>query len=298
MKCLKLVLAILAGVTMSCAAHAGSWKAAGPWAADYGEDYCDLGRVFTDGKNQLTLMLDRTQPGPFFRIIVIGDGVKPFRRASTWGVRFGPTGQVWKAPILVSKTGDGKQYYDLGQTMISPPPSAAPGSPPVFKPYKRDEERSAAKSLTAFEMGEGLVEPIVFETGSLEAPIGALQACVSDLVASWGLDAKRHDALSRPAFPQGAPSAWLAAGTVPFTEFGKLLGGKNAILLIVDETGKATKCAVQRPTVTESVNKAVCDAIMKNAKFTPALDSAGQAMPSYWMTEVFGLLPPPPGGRR
>jgi hypothetical protein len=67
---------------------------------------------------------------------------------------------------------------------------------------------------------------------------------------------------------------------------------------MVDESGKATKCVVQRPTVTESVNKATCDAIMKNAKFTPALDAAGQAMPSYWITEVFGLMAPPPGGRR
>jgi hypothetical protein len=298
MKSLKFVLAILVGVTMSCAAQAGSWKAAGPWAADYGEDYCDLGRVFTDGKNQLTLMLERTQPGPFFRIILIGDGVKPFRRAATWGAKFGPSGQVWKAPILVSKTGDGKPYFDLGQTMISPPPPPAPGSPPSFKPYKTAEEKGAAKALNAFEVSEGLVEPITLETGPLEAPIGALQTCVSDLVASWGLDAKRHDTLSRPVLPQGAPSAWLPNGTVPFTEFGKLLGGKNAILVIVDETGKATKCVVQRPTVTESVNKATCDAIMKNAKFTPALDGAGQAMPSYWITEVFGLMPPPPGGRR
>jgi hypothetical protein len=230
MKSLKLVLAILVGMTMSCAAHAGSWKAAGPWAADYGEDYCDLGRVFTDGKSQLTFMIERTQPGPFLRLMLVGEGIRPFRSATQWAVKFGPAGQVWKAPILMSKTGDGKQYYDLGQTMISPPAPATPGSPPVFKPYKKEEERGAAKPLTAFEMGEGLVEPMTLETGSLEAPIGALQACVSDLVASWGLDAKRHETLSRPAFPQGAPSAWLPTGTFPFTEFQKLLGGRTPFL--------------------------------------------------------------------
>jgi hypothetical protein len=50
--------------------------------------------------------------------------------------------------------------------------------------------------------------------------------------------------------------------------------------------------------VAETANKAACDGIMKSGKFTPALDAAGQAMPSYWITEVFGLMPPFPGARR
>lgn len=298
MKSLKFVAAILAVATMSFAAHAASWKAAGPWAADYGDDYCDLGRVFTDGKSQLTFMIERTQPGPFLRLMLVGEGVRPFRGAAQWGVKFGPTGQNWKAPILISKTGDGKQYFDLGPTMMSPPTPGAPGTPPVFKPYKKDEERAAAKALSSFEMGEGLVEPITLETGSLDAPIGALQTCVTDLIASWGLDAKRHETLTKPAAPQGPASAWVPNGTIPFTEFQKVLGGKNTFRVMVDETGKPTACIVQRATVTESVNKSTCDAIMKNAKFTPATDAAGQAMPSYWITEVFGLMPPFGGGGR
>ena len=312
MKVLKYVLAIFAALAVPGLASADSWKPVGPWAADYGDDYCRLGRVFTDGKNQLELRLDRTQPGPFFRIILIGDGIKPFRGASTWGAKFGPAGQSWKAPILQTKTGDGKQYYDLGPTAVTPFPafgalgapgaSAAPAAgPPPFKPYNQADERAAAKALTGLELGEGLTEPVQLETGSLEAPIAALQACMSDLVKSWGVDAKRHETLSKPVMPQGAPSAWVPANTFPFSEFAKLNGGRNAIRVMVDETGKPTSCTVQRPSLDPAMNKTACDSIMKNAKFTPALDSAGQAMPSYWITEVFGLLPPPPGmggGRR
>ncbi|MBO9580698.1 MAG: energy transducer TonB [Sphingobium sp.] len=296
MKSLKFVVAILAAATMSFAAHAANWKPAGPWAADYGDDYCDLGRVFTDGKNQLTFMIERTQPGPLLRLMLVGEGVRPFRGAAQWSVKFGPTGQNWKAPILLSKTGDGKQYFDLGPTMMSPPAPGAPGAPPAFKPYKKDEERTAAKALSSFEIGEGLAEPITLETGSLDAPIGALQTCVSDLIASWGLDAKRHEALTKPVAPQGPANAWVPNGTIPFTEFRKALGGKNTFRIMVDETGKPTACVVQRATVPETVNKATCDAIMKNAKFTPAADAAGQAMPSYWITEVYGLMPPLGGG--
>ncbi len=289
MKSLKFVLAILVGVTMSCAAHAGSWKAAGPWAADYGEDYCDLGRVFTDGKNQLTFMIERTQPGPFLRLMLVGEGVRPFRGAAQWSVKFGPTGQVWKAPILMSKTGDGKQYYDLGQTMISPSPPPAPGSPPVFKPYKKDEERGAAKPLTAFEMGEGLVEPMTLETGSLDAPIGALQACVSDLVASWGLDAKRHDTLRAPCFRKARQAPGCQTARSRSRNSGSFwAGGTPSLSSSMKPARRRSARFSDLPSPSPST-RAICDAITKNAKFTPALDSAGQAMPSYWITEVFGL---------
>ena len=298
MRFLKYIVATLAVLSVPASVLAGTWKPAGPWAADYGDDYCDLGRVFSDGKNQVTFMLERTQPGPFLRLVVIGDGIKPFRKAATWGAKFGPTGQAWKAPVLVSKTGDGKPYYDLGPTTVIPFAPPAPGTPPVFKPYDRVQERAAAKAFNALELNEGLSEPAQFETGALDAPVGALQDCVADLIASWGLDAKRHETLTRPVAPQGPPSAWLPANTYPFTEFQKLLGGRNTIRVLVDAAGSPTSCVVQRPTVSAAINKTACDNIMKAAKFTPALDSAGQAMPSYWITEVFGLMPPPPGGRR
>ncbi len=292
MRFVKYIVAALAVLGLAGAVQAAPWKAAGPWAADYGDDYCALGRVFSDGKNQMTFMLERTQPGPWLRLIMIGDGVKPFRRASTWGVKFGPAGQSWKAPILQSKTGAGQAYYDLGQTTVIPFTPPAPGKPPVFKPYDRGEERTLAKSLTDFELSEGLTEPVEFDTGALSAPVGALQDCVADLVASWGLDAKRHETLTRPATPDGAAYTWIPNGTYPFTEFQKLQGGRNTIRVLIDAAGKPTNCAIQRATVSESINKTACDGIMKNGKFLPALDSAGQPMPSYWITEVFGLMPP------
>ncbi len=222
MRFLKYIVAALAMLGVTAAAQADTWKAAGPWAADYGDDYCALGRVFTDGKSQMTLMLERTQPGPFLRLVLIGDGVRPFRRANTWGVKFGPAGQAWKAPILLSKTGDGKAYYDLGPTTIIPFAVPAPGRPPVFKPYDRTEERDAAKAITAFELGEGLVAPVQLDTGALSAPVGALQDCVADLVKSWGLDAARLEKVTRPAMPDGPAYSWIPNGTYPFTEFQKL----------------------------------------------------------------------------
>jgi len=296
MKFLRCIVAAVAVLSAPAVAQNAAFKPVGPWAADYGTDYCLLGRVFSDGKNQLTFMMERTQPGPFLRLSLTGEGVKPFKRAPSWGAKFGPAGQGWKAAVLQAKTADGTQYYDLGPTTLVAVPTPTPGSAPAFKPYDKTEERAAAKALNSFEVAEGLSQPLRIETGGLEAPVGALQACVSDLIASWGLDAKRHETISSPAKPQAAPATWVPNGTYPFSEFPKLRAGKNTIRVLIDAAGKPTSCVVQRPTAGEAYNKTACDNLMKNAQFTPALDSAGQPMASFWITEVYGLMPPPPGG--
>ncbi len=297
MKVAKIVLATLAALGVSTAAQAVEFKPTGPWAADYGKDYCLLGRVFSNGKEDITLTLERTQPGQFFRLILIGDAIKPFRGATTLGYTIGSTAQR-EGFMTRTKTGDGKQYLDLGPASITPLAMPAPGQPPVFKPYKQAEEKAEAKPVTVIELNKGLREPIQLQTGSLEAPIGALQACVNDLVGQWGVDAKAHETLSRPAMPAGPVFEWVPNGAIPFTEFGKLVGGLNAIRVMVGADGKPTSCVADRASLSDTVNKAVCDGIMSKGNFTPALDANSQPIASYWITEMFGLMPPMGGGRR
>lgn len=298
MRVLGFIMAASAILGMSSAAQAGTFKPAGQWAADYGDDYCLLGRVFTDGKEEITLAFERTQPGQFFRLVVIGDALKTFRTTTSLGYTLLPAGSERQGQIVRGKSQDGKQYMDLGLATVESFAMPAPGSPPVFKPYRTAEERAAAKAVTAVEFNKGLTESVRIETGSLDAPIGALQKCTSDLVKQWGIDPAAHETLTRNAFPAGPASAWVPTGTFPFSEFSKLSGGRNAFRVLVDATGKPTKCEVFRPSVAGTANQTACDGIMKNGKFTPALDAQGQPIASYWITEVFGLMPPMGGPRR
>lgn len=273
------------------------FKPTGPWALDYGDDYCRLARTFSDGSDELALALERIQPGPFMRMILVGDGIKMYRSADTIGWRFTPSDAERKSAYTRSETADGRQYFNLGQVMLAPMAPPAPGTPPAPPPpYDPAQEQAAAKALTGFVLEGGLTSPVRVETEALNAPIGALQACADDLLKTWGLDPAKHTAGYTPAIPEGGGVGWLPSGTIPFTDFSKLAGGSNQVRLMVDASGNPTDCHVHWMTLEQSLNDRICKTLLDKGKFQPAKDPSGQGMASYWIGNPMFLGPPPPGG--
>ena len=292
-------LAVLAAPVMSAPAQAQDHKvfsAASAWALDYGDDYCRLMRDFSDGGQTIGLFVERTQPGPMMRLIVIGDSVRLFRGAQEVGYRLHPAGGQRMAPRLRFQTPDGQQYLNLGPSTFADMPAPAPGTPPAMPPpYDRDGEAEQAAQITGIALEHGLTSPILIETGALGEAARALQDCADDLVASWGVDAERHKSLTRPAIPSQPTAGWIARDTIPFGDFASLSGGNNELRVMVDAAGSATSCHVHWPTLSEKLNQTICDAVMERAAFMPALDASGEAIDSYWTTNVFFLMPPFPG---
>jgi hypothetical protein len=293
-------IAGLLAAPQPAAAQAGAavFKPTGQWALDYGDVYCRLARTFSDGKNDLALAVERIEPGPMARLILISDAIKPFRSAEEIGWHFTPADPERKARYTHSTTADGKQYYNLGPFMLASFAPPAPGRPPALAPpFDRAKEQATAKAMTGFVLDNGLNTPIQVETGGLSAPIGALEACADDLAKSWGLDPAKLKTQTAAAIPDKGGSGWLPQGTVGFGDFGKLAGGSNQVRLMVDASGKATSCTIHWPTLDASTNDKICKAALANAKFTPAKDASGQAMPGYWMGSPIFMGPPFPGRR-
>ncbi|MEO6388265.1 MAG: hypothetical protein ABIT16_09345 [Croceibacterium sp.] len=281
-------------------AEDGVFTPSGNWIADYGDDYCRLVRTFTDGKDEVSLGLERIQPGAQVRLILIGNSLRPFRGADQLGYQFLPAGGALKTRYVRSRTGDDKQYLALDAVTLAPfvftPP--APGTPPAPPPvYSRDKEQETAQAITAVSLSEGLIAPVRFETGSLKAPMAALQACADDLLQVWGLDPEKHKTLTANAFPNLTPDGWLPQGTIPFTEFSKFAGGANQVRMLIGVDGKPSSCTIYSPSLAQSLNARICSILMEKASFAPAKDAAGQAMASYWMGSPI-MLGPRPGGRR
>lgn len=266
------------------------------WAADYGDEYCRLVRSFSDGEDVVTLILQRVQPGADTQLMLVGDSLKTFRGATELGWRFLPGQAERKTMYSRLEAPDGQQILRVDNVMLSPPAPPAPGAafaPPP--PYDRAAEKKTGDGLNGVLLSAGMTKPVRIETGSLGAPVEALQVCADDLLASWGLDAEKHKTLSMPAIPQVGTDGWIPSGTIPFSEFAKFAGGANQVRLMIDASGKPTGCHIFVPTLSESLNERICGLLMEKASFTPAKDAEGQAMASYWMGSPMFLGPPIPG---
>ena len=274
-----------------------TFKPSSAWAMDYGDDHCRLMRDFKNGDEVVGVFLERTQPGPMFRLILVGNSIKLFRSAPDVGYRMAPAGAPRVAQRLRSQTTDGQQYLNLGPTTFADMPAPVPGAPPMMPPpYTRAGETAAAAKVSGISLERGLTGAVMIETGAMGAAATALQACADDLLASWELDAEKHKSLTRVAMPAQPTAGWIAGDTIPFTDFTKLSGGNNEVRVMISSTGAATGCHIHWPALGEATNKKICAAVMEKGKFLPALDQAGQPIDSYWMTNVFFLMPPFGGG--
>ncbi len=288
----------------------------GPWALDAGEDSCRLARSFTDGESTLALAMERNRADNMVRLVLVSDAIRTFRTADQIGYSYLPANDQRSAMFVRSETADGQAYFNLGNIFIGPDPFAAfaagpgggpgAGGPPpgggagdmpamVIPPYDREAEQEFAATIRGIALNEGLLQPIRIEIGSLGGAIEALQACTDDLLRSWGLDWEAHQTMTRRAAPVGPAYEWIPRGTVGFQDFGKFGGASNPFRVMVDASGQPTSCHVHWPTLEARQNDAICEAIMENGEFTPALDADGEPMASYWMTDFFPALSRPFG---
>lgn len=277
------------------AQDAAVFQPTGGWTADYGDDYCRLIRTFSDGKDEVSLALQRTQPGAPVRLILVGNGIKTFRGADQIGYSLLPSGPSAKTRYVRSETAEKAQFLSFDPIFLATP-TFAPGTPPP--PYDREAEQATARGITTLALNEGLTSPVRIETGSLRAPIAAMQTCADDLLQVWGLDAEKHKTMTSAVVLSPNPNGVLPQGTIPFSEFGKFGGGANEVRVLVSAEGKPTSCTIYSPSLSQSLNERICSLVMEKATFQPAKDAAGQAMASYWMGSPMFLGPPLPGGGR
>lgn len=297
-----LSIATIAGLLASTAAQAQDaavFRPSSVWAADYGDDYCRLVREFSDGRDTINLAFQRVQPGADTQLLLIGNAVRTFRGANQISWHFLPNDAERRTPYSRSETGDGQQYLRMDNVMLvpfTPPAPGAPfGPPPV---YNRAAEQARTKEYTGLTLTAGLTRPVQIDTGPLDGPIAALQACADDLLSTWGLDPQKHQTLTATPVPQPRPDGFLPTGTIPFSEFGKFAGGGNVVRLMLDAAGKPTSCHIHSPTLNATLNTRICALLMERASFTPAKDADGQGMASYWMGSPMFLGPAPAGGGR
>jgi TonB family protein len=268
-----------------------------PWNLHYADDSCRMARTFGTGKHQVILVLDQFEPGEWFRMMFVGKSVAArtgFGR-SDLKVRFGPNEDASEDTFTTGTVGDNPALIVNGSVRLAPLTKVEQAAhdesvrrPPHIDPPPVGEAREAA--ATWLELSKALSHNLILETGSMAKPLAALRECAWETVKMWGLDIEQQKRLTRKPSPQRPSYEWIHASDYPPA---MARGGFQGIVnfrIIVDEKGTPTSCNIQESTRPKEFDDAVCKAVMKRARFEPALDAQGKPVPSYWRQTVRFVL--------
>ncbi|WP_239805359.1 energy transducer TonB [Croceicoccus hydrothermalis] len=270
-----------------------------PWTMNYGEDSCQLVRIFGEGEDETALMLEQFGPSEYVRMTLIGEHAGmggmgypayPIDRAASNGnqvprlrVRFGRKGTFFTPEFKSAELDDGRFVTMLSAMRLALAERSDTGEDETA-PYRMPElsvETFAALDRIEFDPAEG--RNLIFGTGPMGGAAKAMNACMADLVTHWGLDLETQRTLRHGPVPRSPVSGWLTPRDYPEQAVLHALEGQVAFRLIVDEQGKPSACHVQFATgPDDSFSEAVCERITQEADFEPAIDAEGRPVPSFF----------------
>lgn len=252
------------------------------WELDYAEDSCALRRMFGEGEQQTQLEMRRYQPGSELQTTVASKA-KIGRQAIR--IRFGSEPESIVQYPLFAEFGGGMEGVILDRSLQNVSPA---------RNYEREGwtgqslaaeaalEAETAERINTLTLADAFEHDLVLNTGPLRAPIEAMNKCIDNLLAHWGLDVEAHKSRSRSAGPVNL------AGRPPVGPPPRRLGtwGPAQVRLAIDETGQVTQCHIRTPPGDPPSEERGCAHIRNEIEFVPALDRDGRPMKSYYVTGV------------
>lgn len=286
-------LVILSAITSANAANAKSplhLKPTSAWHVDYADERCRLARQFGEGEDLVYAFFDRYSPTEYFRLSLIGQPMKTAITNADARLQFGPSENEQKLLFLNGFLDEKPALLFVNAMRVAPPTAeeyaaATKSRKDDWIAYAEISE-TRKKAITYLSVGKPLSRSVILETGSMLSPLNALDKCIDNLVATWGIDVEKHRSLTRVATPKQAPSKWIVSSDYPKN---MLLARQSAIIefrLNVGPDGTPTACRIQSTTRPKEFDDAVCKSVMRRARFLPALDADGVPIASYYRDSV------------
>jgi Gram-negative bacterial TonB protein C-terminal len=265
-------------------------KPASAWYVDYAEDRCRLAREFGAGDEKVYFFVDRYGPTEYFRLTLAGKSVKTSVEKSDATLQFGPTEAEQKIMVWNGTVGKIPALVFAQSIRVAPP---TPAEFAARTKSNKDEwtgyapiDEARQQEIKYLTVGKPLRRPVTLETGSMRAPFVALNTCIDNLMATWGIDIEKHKTLTRQVQPLQSPDKWIVSSDYPPD---MLSLGQPALVefrLSVGADGVPTACHIQSTTRPKEFDNAVCKSVMRRARFDPALDATGKPLASFYRDTV------------
>jgi hypothetical protein len=255
------------------------------WQLDYGKQTCRLARAFGEGENLSLVYFTQHGPDDGFELTLAGEPLKRFAPKTV--IQFGPAGGEWETdPFKGDVEGVGPALIYSGINLAEEPEEGEPEedfTEAMDRLPAIDIERARGMEYIEVRQRKRLVR---FDTGPLDAPFAALNACSEDLINEWGLNLDQHRSMTRMV--DWTNSKQIVSRVVRDYPVAALRKGEQAIiraLLIVGADGKVERCTLDNATNSDALPAPACRAL-EDAIFEPALDSQSQPMRSFYITKI------------
>lgn len=271
----------LVGSNLSAAEpDAGALTPSSPWNLNYADDYCRLARSFGSGDEAVFVVLDRFRPGPDVKLVVAGDRFRNMRDGENVEVRFGPGEEAQKAYYFAGDLGKGRPALVFRSALhIDELPAQASGATDSPSPTN-------AAPVRELIIGPLSKPKLRITLGPMRASLAALHKCMNELLVRWGADPAIEARIAQKVTPIGHPAQWVSSSDYPKSAQIRGERGMVSFRLTVDEKGLPSGCHIQQSTRPPEFDSAICRAMMKRARFNPALDREGKPVPSFYLAQA------------
>jgi hypothetical protein len=293
------ILAAATAVPLIAATHPVRLQPSSAWVLDYAANSCRLSRTFGEGNSKTVLEFESDAPGQT-DLLVVGKGVdsysqevpvrflpvqdKAYQGFPAVGARTGLPAVLWSAVPLLPDSA--LELRDKKASEARPNPGVRP--PPIDlaqRAAERAERQAFASNATELEIDARRSRPLILETGSLGEPIKMFDKCSRDSLRDWGVDPDVEDRIVRPVWTPD-PSKWFSSDDYPVDMILKGAESDVKVRLLVDASGRVTKCTSLSHFQEKEFNQIVCDEFMKRARFEPAELADGTRVPSYYVNRI------------
>jgi TonB family protein len=262
-----------------------------PWAISFSKDACHLARSFGEGDDSIAIDLRQYGPGRLITVLALGKSLRYLSSRTPLVSEFGPNGTRHenKFPLMI-KQEDGRGLVETWAPLVP-----KPGDDEVAKsrPWQPDPDdldpnpydREAEGRVTELRLSGPIRREVVLQLGRMDLPMDQMRICLDDLMQRWGVDPEAYHSLSRHAVPSSNPGTWALISDYPQRMLENGMSGTVHFRLMVDKNGMHTECSVKTAGGSD-FDKLTCQIMMRRARFTPALDAAGQPVASFYINSV------------
>ena len=290
------------------------------WAIDYGAQRCTLFRKFGEGRSSVTLRFEQTAPLGTISVLMSGGAIRAGNGRRDHRIEFQPLGNTLIHDGLSVVTTEGEQeavYWGGGlsrgkwgllsddaalRLAQSPPPGKDVGrhirghNPRPIKWEDRDwrvedtttrelhdqafDDRAA--SIATVALNPGKRGSVTLRTGSLDAPLKALEKCAVASLKDWGIDSAVEETIVERARPVNDTSKLLTSADYPQQAISANKESRLDVWLNLDSTGRITACRVISTFASPEINDRMCKLIQQRQTFVPAKNAAGVGVASYY----------------